>query len=261
MSLSRHLPVVFPLSIYQCEDREPCLRVGLLLRSDVPLDPRGTSPRVSKGSNRLQHVLGRLRKSEPSLTVGLVPRWVPAHFRGAWKSNMATGRRRLPAKHGHFLTILADLSFARTPLGFAKTSLGIEKSRLRVAKMPLGIRRTVLDKPRTEVGAARTQLGVPKTLLGRTRSQPSELRKPLTIPNTQLGAARARLHSTRAQFIASRVLLILPRTSLIFAQLILINARTQVIMASLKLAVSTNAPGYPTVGMSLRLDANPQPHN
>jgi hypothetical protein len=32
-------------------------------------------------------------------------------------------------------------------------------------------------------------------------------------------------------------------------------------MASLALAVSTNAPGYPSAGMSPRLDASLQPHN
>jgi hypothetical protein len=63
------------------------------------------------------------------------------------------------------------------------------------------------------------------------------------------------------ELISSRGLIILPRASLIVAQLILVNARTQVIMARLKLAVSTNAPGYPSAGMSLRLDANPQTHN
>jgi hypothetical protein len=205
MSLSRHLPVVFPLSIYQCKDPEPFIVVELLLRSDVPFGPRGISPRVSKGSNRLQHVLRGLRENEPSLTVGLVPQWVPATCCCAWKSNTGMGQRRFRAKHGHFSAILASLRFARTllgtaksTLGFAKTQLGVEKSRLGVAKMPLGVSRRLLAEARTELGSAKTQLGVLKSMLGVSRSQ-------LTEPRARLGWAKTPVGMLRTRLVVSRM--------------------------------------------------------
>ncbi len=143
-----------------------------------------------------------------------------------------------------FSAVSSHLAVARTPLGIAKSPLGTAKSMLGTAKIRLGGRKSILGNPRSQLG---------------------EAREPLMIAKTRLGSKRKEVGSPRTQLGNSHILCKLTRTTLIRAQLKLIDARTQgIIRNRVLIAARTRlekAQAHPAVGMSLRLSANPQPHN
>jgi hypothetical protein len=201
---------------------------------------RGSSPRVSKGSNLNREYMPRAKGSEPSLTVGLLPRVSMRAALGAsgvWKSDVGVEGRRLPAEIGLFSAILVVLAVAKMRLGTAKTHLAVAKTRLGIAKMQLGTAKTRLAVAKTHLGNPRGRLAVlrmrfrfAKTQLGNLGRQFSEARKRLGGSRSQLKNAKGRFGLVRIAFITTQKLLINPRIRLFIPQFELRSSRREVII-------------------------------